>query len=145
MKELYHTDIKRIPYYLLIEQDTSRFKAIKPHLFCFKEKEDNLNLVGIKTNFIDITHMVDILKKTGSILALSFQDFIVQYFKNNFGIKIENIRFQVRENKNKSFLPFYMSNKTRFDYFLELDDNNFELFRKKKAQIVEKVFFHNYK
>ena len=145
IKELYHTDAKKIPYYLLIEQDRSRFKAIKPHVFCFKEKEDNLNLVGVKTNFITPTHSIDILKKTGDMLSLSFENFILNYFKNVFGIKVDSIRFQVKENKNKTFLPFYMSNKTKFDYILELDDKNFELFRKKKAQIVEKVFFHNYR
>ena len=145
VKELYHTDMKKIPYYLLIEKDTSRFKALKPHMFAFKEKEDNINLVGVKTNFIKPTHYIDILSKTGDVLDISFQQFILDYFKNTFGIRVQDIRFQVKDNKHKAFLPFYMSNKTKFDYILELDDENFAMFKKKKPQIIEKVFFHNYK
>lgn len=145
IKNIYHTDTKKIPYYLLIEKDTSRFKIVKSRIYAFKEKEDNLNFVGIKTNFTKPTHYIDILRKTGDILALSYEQFILDYFKNTFGIRVKDIRFQVHPNDYKNFLPFYMSNKTKFDYILELDDENFSIFRKKKAQIIEKVFFHNYR
>ncbi|USN58220.1 MAG: hypothetical protein H6767_08085 [Candidatus Peribacteria bacterium] len=41
--------------------------------------------------------------------------------------------------------PFYKDSTTKFDYILELNDENFAIFRKKKFQIIEQVFFHDYK
>ncbi|USN58219.1 MAG: hypothetical protein H6767_08080 [Candidatus Peribacteria bacterium] len=64
IKEIYHTDILRVPYYLLVEKDTSRFKKLKGEVYCFKEKEPNLNFVRVKTNFIDTTYQAKILNKS---------------------------------------------------------------------------------
>ncbi len=145
IKEIYNTDIKRIPYYLLIEKDTSRFKQLKWDILCFKEQEHNLNFVRMKTNFIETTNYIDILKKTGNIFEVSFQSFLKEYYLRNFWIKIKKIDFFVKYSSGFNFFPFYNEKVTKLDYILELDDENFELYKKKKFRIIEKTFFHDYK
>ena len=145
IKKVYNTSYLRIPYYLLIEWDSSRFSKIKWRIYAFKEQEDNLNLIRVKTNFIETTNYIDILKKTGHIFEISFQKFLKDYYKENFGIKINKIDFYVKYSKGYNFFPFYKDASTKLDYILELDDHNFELYKKKKFKIIEKTFFHNYK
>ncbi|NDK09722.1 hypothetical protein GW846_03000 [Candidatus Gracilibacteria bacterium] len=145
IKEIYNTDIKRIPYYLLVEKDTSRFKQLKGNIYSFKEQEHNLNFVRIKTNFVDTTNYIDILKKTGNIFEVSFQSFLKDYFLRTFGIRIKKIDFYVKYSSGFNFFPFYREKLTKLDYILEFDDENFELYKKKKFKIIEKTFFHDYK
>lgn len=145
IKEIYNTDYLKIPYYLLVEKDTSRFTPLKWKIYAFKEQEHNLNFVRVKTNFIQTTNYIDILKKTGNIFELSFQGFLKDYYREHFGIRIKKIDFFVKYSKWYNFFPFYKDATTKLDYILELDDENFELFKKKKFKIIEKTFFHDYK
>lgn len=144
IKEIYNTDIQRIPYYLLVEKDTSRFQKLNWKIYAFKEQEHNLNFVRVKTNFTQTTNYITILKKTGNIFELSFQNFLKDYYKENFWIKIKKIDFYVKYSKWYNFFPFYKDATTKLDYILELDDDNFERFKKKKFKIIEKTFFHDY-
>ncbi len=144
IKEIYNTDHLRIPYYLLVEKDKSRFSVLKWKILAFKEQEHNLNFVRVKTNFLDTTNYISILKKTGNIFEVSFQNFLKDYYKENFWIKIKKIDFFVKYSKGYNFFPFYRDTTTKLDYILELDDENFELFKKKKFKIIEKTFFHDY-
>ena len=145
VKEIYNTDHLRIPYYLLVENDRSRFTPLKWKIYSFKEQEYNLNFVRMKTNFLETINYIDILKKTGNIFEVSFQKFLKDYYRENFGIKIKKIDFFVKYSKGYNFFPFYKDASTKLDYILELDDENFELFKKKKFKIIEKTFFHDYK
>lgn len=144
VKEIYNTDHLRIPYYLLVEKDTSRFAPLKWKILAFKEQEHNLNFVRVKTNFLETTNYISILKKTWNIFEISFQKFLKDYYKEHFGIKIKKIDFYVKYSKGYNFFPFYKDAATKLDYILELDDENFELFKKKKFKIIEKTFFHDY-
>lgn len=145
IKEIYNTDHLRIPYYLFVEKDRSRFNVLKWKILAFKEQEHNLNFIRVKTNFLDTTNYISILKKTGNIFEVSFQKFLKDYYKENFGIRIKKIDFFVKYSKWYNFFPFYKDATTKLDYILELDDENFELFKKKKFKIIEQTFFHNYK
>jgi hypothetical protein len=98
----------------------------------------------VKTNFLETTNYIDILKKTGSIFEVSFQSFLKEYYNVNFGIKVKDMSFFVKYSKGYNFFPFYKDISTRLDYIIQLDDKNFELFKKKKFKIIEKVFFHDY-
>jgi hypothetical protein len=51
----------------------------------------------------------------------------------------------VKYSSGFNFFPFYREKLTKLDYILELDDENFELYKKKKFKIIEKTFFHDYK
>ncbi len=144
VKEIYHTDHARLPYYLLIDKDYSRFTKLKWNIFKFKEKEYDLNFVRVKTNFIDTRNYISILKKSWDIFHNSFSWFLKNYYENKFWIKIKKIDFFVKYDKNYNFSPFYKNNNTKFDYILELDDSNFKLFKTKKFKIIEDVFFHDY-
>jgi hypothetical protein len=145
IKKIYNTDIHRIPWYVLIEKDFSRFKQLKWNIHCFKEQEHNLNLVWIKTNFLETTNYIDILKKTWDIFEISFQKFLKDYYLQEFGIRVKKIDFYVKYSKWYNFFPFYKEQSTKLDYILELDDENFEKLKKKKFKIIEKTFFHDYK
>jgi len=145
IKKIYNTDILKIPYYLLIEKDASRFHMLKNNILSLKEQEHNLNFVRVKTNFIETTNYISILKKTGGIFETSLSQFLREYYMRVFGIKIKNIEFYVKYSPLYNFFPFYHKQATKLDYILELDDANFELFKKKKFQIIEKTFFHDYK
>jgi len=145
IKEIYNTDVLRIPYYLLVEKDISRFSPLRGNIYCFKEQEHNLNFVRVKTNFVETTNYIDILKKTGNIFEVSFQKFLKDYYLQEFGIKIKKIDFYVKYSKGFNFFPFYREQSTKLDYILELDDANFELFKRKKFKVIEKTFFHDYK
>lgn len=145
IKTIYNTDPLRLPYYLLIEKDTSRFSPVKWKILAFKEQEHNLNFVRVKTNFLETTNYIDVLKNTGNIFEVSFQSFIKEYYSINFGIRIKAMHFFVKYSKGYNFFPFYKDIATRLDYVMELDDANFELFKKKKFKIIEKTFFHDYK
>lgn len=144
IKKIYNTDTLKIPHYLLIEKDASRFHALKHNILCLKEQEHNLNFVRVKTNFTKTTNYISILKKTGGIFESSLSQFLKEYYMRVFGIKIKNIDFFVKYSPLYNFFPFYHKQSTRLDYILELDDANFELFKKKKFQIIEKTFFHDY-
>jgi len=145
IKEIYNTSTIKIPHYLLFEKDFSRFKEIKKNIFRFKEKEHNVNIVRVKTNFLKTTNYITLLKKTWSILENSFYDFLLKYYKDTFSIKTKELNFYVSHNWEYNLHPFYKDNKTKFDYTLELNDENFILFKKNKFKIIEKVFFHDYK
>ena len=145
IKTIYNTDPLRLPYYLLVENDTSRFTKIKGKIHAFKEQEHNLNFVRVKTNFLETTNYIDVLKKTGNIFEVSFQSFIKEYYSIHFGIRIKAMHFFVKYSKGYNFFPFYKDIATRLDYIMELDDENFEVFKKKKFKIIEKTFFHDYK
>ncbi len=144
MKKIYHTDYLRLPYYLLINNDYSKFSKVKWNIYKFKEKEYNLNFVRVKTNFIDTTNYIEILKKSWDVFKNSFNGFLKDYYKNKFWIDIKNVKFFVKYDKNNNFFPFYRNNNTSFDYILELNDENFSIFKKKKFKIIEGVFFHDY-
>lgn len=144
MKEIYHTEAIRLQYNLLIEKDFSKFTQIKWKLYKFKEKEHNLNLIRVKTNFINKTNYIKILEKSGDLFKNSFNWFLNNYFKNRFWISIKKIDFFVKYSKDYCFYPFYKNNETKLDYILELDDDNFKLFKKKKFKIIEETFFHDY-
>lgn len=144
IKKIYNTDILKIPYYLLVEKDASRFHVLKNNILSLKEQEHNLNFVRVKTNFIETTNYISILKKTGGIFETSLSQFLREYYMRVFGIKIKNIDFHVKYSPLYNFFPFYHKQATKLDYILELDDANFELFKKKKFQIIEKTFFHDY-
>lgn len=144
IKQLYHTDVLRLSNYILNEKDFSRFNTLKDNIYKFKEKETNLNFVWVKTNFIKTTNFVTLLKKSGNILENSLHSFIQKYYFQAFWIKVKKIDFFVKYSWDYNFYPFYKNNKTKFDYILELDDENFTLFKKRKFKIIEKVFFHNY-
>jgi hypothetical protein len=73
------------------------------------------------------------------------RDYILKYFKEKFWVDILNINFIIRSTNNYNFYPFYKNNNTRFDYFIELNDENLTIFKKKKFKIIEDVFFHDYK
>ena len=145
IKKINNTEIKKIPYYLLVENDTSRFEVLRNNILSLKEQEHNLNFVRVKTNFIDTTNFISILKKTGGIFETSLSQFLTEYYMRVFGIKIKNIEFYVKYSSWYNFFPFYHKTTTKLDYILELDDKNFELFKLKKFQIIEKTFFHDYK
>lgn len=144
IKNIYNTDNLRIPYYLLFENDKSRFKLVKGKIFAFKEKEYNLNFVRVKTNFTEATNYVSILEKTGDIFKNSFENFLINYYKENFGIKVQKVDFFVEYHKWAVFFPFYKDPLTKLDYILKLDDENFSLFKRKKFKIIEQTFFHDY-
>lgn len=144
MKEIYNTNFLRLPYYLLVEKDISRFNKIKWNIYKFKEKEYNLNFVRVKTNFIDKMNYIEILKKSWNLFESSFNWFLKDYYKNKFWINIKKIDFFVKYSKDYNFFPFYKSNDTKLDYILELNDENFKIFRKKKFKIIENIFFHDY-
>lgn len=145
IKKIYNTDILKIPYYLLIDQDTSRFQVLKNNILCIKEQEHNVNLIRVKTNFVETTNFISILKKTWGIFETSLSQFLREYYVRVFGIKIKNIEFYVKYSPLYNFFPFYHKQATKLDYTLEMDDANFELFKKKKFQIIEKTFFHDYR
>lgn len=145
MKRVYLTDSLRLPYNLLIEKDFSKFVKIKWNIYKFKEKEHNLNFIRVKTNFIENKNYIEILKKSWDLFNNSFNWFLTDYYKNKFWIKIKKIDFYVKYSNTFSFFPFYKNNQTKLDYILELDDENFNTFRKKKFKIIEDVFFHDYK
>ncbi len=145
IQELFNTDPLKLPYYLLVQKDFSKFTEIKSGIFRFKEKKDDLNIVWVKTNFIKTTNYIEILKKTWNITEISFWDFLLNYYKKTFSIKVKDISFYISSSKDFNFYPFYRNNNTKFDYILKLDDKNFSLFKKKKFKIIESVFFHNYK
>lgn len=145
IKEIYNTDVLRIPYYLIVEKDSSRFRDISKNILCFKEQEHNLNFIRVKTNFTQTTNYIDVLKKTGNIFEVSFQKFLKDYYLSEFGIRVKKIDFFVKYSKGFNFFPFYKEPATKLDYILELDDENFEKFKKKKFKIIEKTFFHDYK
>lgn len=144
IKNIYNTDTYKIPYYLLVEKDSSKFVLIKDWIYKFKEKEHNINLVWVKTNFVEPTNYINLLKNTWNIINTSFKDFILSYYKEKFWIKVNDITFLIKYWTNYNFFPFYMNNTSKFDYFLELDDENFKLFKKKKIKILEEIFFHDY-
>jgi len=146
MKKIYQLDSQKIPHYTLIQQDFSKFQKIwKSHLYIPIEQEPNINLIGCKTNFIGTTNYISILKKMWGIFDISVSQFLKDYYFRVFGIKVQNIDFYAKYSSWYNFFPFYINNETRFDYILELDDKNFELFKLKKFQIIEKTFFHDYK
>ena len=145
IKKINNTDVQKIPYYLLIENDSSRFEVLKNNISCLKEQEHNLNFVRVKTNFIETTNFISILKKTGGIFETSLAQFLKEYYMRAFGIKIKDINFYTKYSSWYNFFPFYHKTSTKLDYILELDDKNFELFKLKKFQIIEKTFFHDYK
>ena len=145
IKKLYHTDFLRLPYNLLIEKDFSKFTKVKWNIFKFKENEYNLNFIRVKTNFINKINYIKILGKSWDLFKNSFEWFLNNYYKTKFWINIKKIDFFVHYSKNYNFFPFYKNNKTKFDYILELDDENFKIFRNKKFKIIEDIFFHDYK
>jgi len=145
MKHIYNTDSLRLPYYLLIEKDISRFTKFKGDIYKFKEKEYNLNFIRVKTNFIETKNYIKILKKSWNIFNTSFSWFLSDYYKNKFWISIKKIDFYVQYTKDYNFFPFYKNSNTKLDYILELNDENFSLFKKKKFKIIEEIFFHDYK
>ncbi len=144
IKHIYNTDTNRLAYNLLLEDNQSKFTKIKPHIYKFREKEYNVNFVRVKTNFITNINYIEILKKSWNILEGNFSNFLKDYYKSKFSISVKKIIFFVKYSDNYDFKPFYKDNKTNFDYILQLDDENFSIFRKKKFKIIEKVFFHNY-
>lgn len=145
MKKIYYIDAMKIPYYLLVEKDTHRFTSLTEVIFVPKEQEGNLNIVWCKTNFIETTNYITILKKAGNILSSPFEGFLKEFYKRNFNVSIKEINFFIKYTSLYNFFPFYKNNETRFDYMLELNNENFELFKKKKFKIIEKTFFHDYK
>lgn len=144
IKWIYNTDTSKIPYYIQVEKDFSRFKELKKWVYVFKEREHNLNFVRIKTNFLEKTNYIKILKKSGDIYKTSINQFLKEYYKEKFWIKVKQIDFYVKHSPRFNFYPFYENNETKFDYILELDDENFAIFKKKKIKILENVFFHDY-
>lgn len=144
IKKMYHTDTMKLDQLLLFDKDYWKFEKYKWEIYKFKEREFNLNFAKIRTNFIWTKNFIDILKKTWNIMWISFKKFIEIYIKENFWINIKNIEFEIKHTKDFNFYPFYKNNKTKFDYIMELDNDNFNLFRKKKFQIIEKTIFHDY-
>lgn len=144
IKKLYHNNVLNTNKNLLANKDFWNFEEACEWIYKLKDKEFNLNLVWIKTNFLKTTNYIEILKKTWNITHESFAYFIKKYLRKEFSIEIQNISFEIKHSKDFNFYPFYKNDKTRFDYILELDDENFKILKKKKFQIIEKIIFHNY-
>ena len=146
MKKIYNVNNLKLQYEILIEKSFSKFKKINNFdIYEIKEQEHDVNYVRIKTNFINKINKFDILKKTWDIMKNSFHSFILDYYKNKFWIKINNLDFVLKTTKDWNFYPFYEKQSCRFDYIIELDDENFKLFKSKKFKIIEQIFFHDYK
>lgn len=135
IKELYNTEVLKLNYYLLEEKDLSRFAKVKNNIYKFKEKEHDLNFVRVKTNFLQKTNLVSLLKKSWNLITNSFDSFMKEYYEDNFWIETKKIDFYIKHSKDYNFYPFYKNNTTKFDYILEFNDDNFKLFKKKNSKL----------
>jgi len=123
--------------------DITKWKNIHKSIFAFKDTIKDNNIVGIKTNVLKKTPMFKILDKY-NYLKSSFNEFIFSYFSKKWIVIKKNVDFTVKTTEWWQLMPFYESNETRFDYLIEMNDENFKKFKKKKIEILENLVFHDY-
>ncbi len=134
---------EQILYDILARKDHSLFEQ-KNKLYYLKNRNHDKNIVSLKTNVLEEMYLVDLLKKHPDFLNHSFGDFLRDNFKINWKIKVDKIKFDIRTTPDHMIYPFYKKSETRFDYYMELDEDNYKQFLKSKFSIIEKLVFHDY-
>ncbi len=144
IKEMHNIDLENLPYYLLGKKDYGKFIK-KKDIYFLRGRDENKNFVGIRTNILKKTHVMDILKKnTSNYLEVSFQKFMKDFLWDNWRIKVKNVRFFVKTSSNYFLYPFYERGDTRFDYMMEMDETNYKKFLTKKHPLTECLTLHDY-
>ena len=136
--------VENLPKEILYDQDFSHFKK-KNGIYFLKNKDIDKNFLMIYTSVLQKTHITETLKKIPNYLNVSFEDFLKEYLWANWKIRIKNIVFFLLTNSEGYLYPFYERSDTKFNYIMEIDENSFKLFLKKKNRILEHLVFHDYK
>lgn len=143
IREMFNVIVQNIPYYLLYEKDLSKFEK-KKGVYFLKERDPDKNLLGIKTNVMEKTHLMNLIKKTPNFLSISFEEHLKDIMRDYWKIKFDEIDFSLKTSSDYYIYPYFQRNDTRFDYIMKLNEKNFKLFLKKKHSILEKLVFHDY-
>lgn len=144
IEQMHHFKFENLPHEILFKKDTSRFKE-KNGLFFLKNRNIDNNFIGVRTTVTKKTNLLEILKKTGSFLNFSMDNFLKDLLNHHWKINIQKIDFSVKGSSDYNLFPFYERGDTRFDYILKLEEPSFKKFIKNKFSILEKLVFHDYK
>ncbi len=144
IEEMHNLKVENLPYQLIYKKDTSQFKKSK-NIYFLKNRNIDENFIGIKTNVLKKTHVMEIFKKTPSFLNISFETFLKGFLWDYWKIKVQKIKFYVKSSPNYFIYPFHERHDTHFDYILYLDEESFKKFINNKFKILEKLIFHDYK
>jgi len=142
--KMHNLFVENLPLEILYQKDFSRF-SFKDNLYFLKNKNIDKNFIGIKTNVLQKTHIIEIFKKIPNFLNLSFAEFLQNFLWDKWKIKVKKIKFFTKYSSDYCIYPFYERNDTRFNYIIELDEYSFKRFLNKKHTILEKLVFHDYK
>lgn len=143
LRKMHHMPSEQLPYEIIGEENYGHFKE-KDGIYFLSGRDYDKNYVYMKTNPLETTNLVKILQKQPNFLNKSFESFIKEKFWDKWQIKIESIEFMLKTDTNFNISPFYLSNDSKFVFVLEMDEENFTLFRKHKYSVIETFVFYDY-
>ncbi len=143
LRKMHHMPSEQLPYEIIGEENYGHFKE-KEGIYYLSGRDYDKNYVYMKTNPLETTNIVQILQKQPDFLNKSFEGFIKQKFWDTWKIRVNSIEFQLKTDKNFNISPFYLSNESKFIFVLELDEENFTIFRKNKYPVIETFVFYDY-
>lgn len=143
IRKMHNVTCEQIPYEVLCKKNYNHF-VFKDGIYYLANKDHEKNYVGIKTNPLEKTHLMDLLKKNPNFMNYSFEDFLKRQFWDIGKIEFNKIDFNIKTTSDYYLYPFYQRSDTKFDYIIEFDEENFKKFLSKKYTIIEKLVFHDY-
>jgi hypothetical protein len=143
LRQMHHMPSEQLPYEIIGEENYAHFKE-KDSMYYLLGRDYDKNYVFMKTNPMEKMNLVQILRKQPNFLNKSFEEFIKEIFWDSWKIKLGKIEFLVKTDSTFSINPFYTSNDSKFVFIFELDEENFNVFRKNKYPIIEKFVFYDY-
>ena len=140
IKEIYDLDIREMIVKILKGKKDNFVKKEKIYVI---NKEEKTNIVGIKTNVLSKTNMMNVMNKNPKFLYQSYSDFIKEYFKKNWKIEINEVRFNLKMDANLQIHPHNKAAGSLY-YDFQLDNDNMKKLLKNQNKIIEKLIFHDY-
>ena len=144
IEKMHRLRAENIPFKILFKKDLSRFEK-KKGIYYLKGKDIDENLAFIKTNVIEKTHVLKILKKIPKFLNISFERFLKEFMWDKWKIKVRDINFSLSNSSEGFLYPFYQRSDAKLTYIMEMKEKSFQKFLSKKYKILEHLVFHDYK
>jgi len=143
VKSIHNARCENMPANILALNNKNNFLK-KDGVYILDNRDHDKNYVGLKTNVVEKMHLMNLIKKHPNFMKYSYSDFLKQLFNEKWKISINDINFNIQTTSDYYIYPFYERSDTKFDYTLQLDEENFAKFLKRKYSIIEKLIFHNY-
>lgn len=134
---------ENIPFDILYRQDNS-FYVKKNGLYFLRRKHPEKNFFGVKTTVLEKMHIMDLMRKIPNLFNVSLEEHLSQFFWDHWKIRFNRVMFDIKTSPDHYLYPFYKRNDTKFNFFLELDQKNFDELLTQKNKVVQQLVFHDW-